>query len=99
MQNNDTVTSTNHIPNLNDTHIWEYHVISERRTHPDMGIYRAYGIHAFEIKGKHIRPVASVHDITSIQAEAEHLAEQLNRCQLSPIHLEEYISDFLAKIS
>ncbi len=99
MQNNHTVTSANQTVISPSTHTWEYHVVSERRPHPDMGTYRAYGIHVFEINGMHIRPIASVRDITSIQTEAEYLAEQLNRYQLSPIHLEEYINDYLAKIS
>lgn len=92
MQNNNTVPITN-----DTTYTWEYHVISERYSHPDLGVYRSYGIHAFETTGMHIRPVACVHDITTIQAQAEHLAELCNRYQLSPVHLDDIIADYLAK--
>ena len=77
----------------------EYHIIAERCVHPDIGVYRSYGIHAFEIMGKHIRPVAQIHDITTIQAEAETLVQLCNRHQLSPTHLNDVVNDFRAKIS
>ena len=78
---------------------WEYHIIAERCVHPDIGVYRSYGIHAFEIMGKHFRPVAQIHDITTIQAEAETLVQLCNRHQLSPTHLNDVVNDFIAKIS
>ena len=77
----------------------EYHIIAERCVHPDIGVYRSYGIHAFEIMGKHIRPVAQIHDITTIQAEAETLVQLCNRHQLSPTHLNDVVNDFIAKTS
>jgi len=95
MQNNYTIEMNK----KTTTNTWEYHVISERLVHPDIGVYRTFGIHAFEVIGTHIRPAAVIHDITTIQTEAEHLAELCSRYQLSPIHLKDFIADYLAKIS
>ena len=79
--------------------IWEYHIIAERCSHPDIGVYRSYGIHAFKIIGGHIRPAAVIHDITTIQSQAEALAQLCNAYQVSPIHLHDVINDFFAKTS
>ena len=91
MQNNHTLQTT--------THIWEYHILSERCSQKDIGTYLSFGIHAFEVTDKHIRAVCCVHDVTTIQSQANDLAELCNRFQLSPIHLKDFIDDYLAKIS
>ena len=95
MQNNNTTRYSNQTA----TPTWEYHIIAERCIHPDIGVYRSYGIHAFEIIGKLIRSIAQMHDITTIQAEAETLVQLCNRHQLSPTHLNDVVNDFIAKIS
>ncbi len=98
MQNNATVKTTT--PEINTASSkWEYHVISEHCSLPDTGRYLTFGIQAFEVTNSHLRPAASVHDITTIQTEAEYLAQLCNRYQLSPIHLDEFIADYLVKIS
>lgn len=78
---------------------WEYHIIAERCVHPDIGVYRSYGIHAFEIIGKLIRPIAQMHDITTIQEEVETLVQLCNAYQLSPVHLSDFVADFIEKTS
>ena len=78
---------------------WEYHIIAERCVHPDIGVYRSYGIHAFEIIGKLIRPIAQMHDITTIQEEVETLVQLCNAYQLSPVHLSDVVADFIEKTS
>ena len=95
MQNNHTTTNSSQttIPR------WEYHIIAERCSHPDIGVYRSYGIHAFEVIGNHIRPVTQMHDITSIQTHAEALVQLCNKHQLSPIHLNDVVEDFIEKVS
>lgn len=80
------------------THTWEYHIIAERCNHPDIGTYRSYGIQVFETTGIHISPATSIHDVTTIQAQAEQLTELCNHYQLSPVHLYDVIEDYLAKI-
>ena len=95
MQNNNT-TIHSHQTSLPT---WEYHIIAERYNHPDIGVYRSYGIHAFEVTGNHIRPVTQIHDITSIQTEAETLVQLCNQYQLSPTHLNDVVNDFIAKTS
>lgn len=93
------IITNNHIATSIDAPLrWEYHTVGERMQHPDGGTYLSYGIHAFAVYEKYIRPVAQVRDITSIASRAERLAEQLNRYQASPIHLEEIIADALVKI-
>lgn len=77
---------------------WEYHIFSEQHTHPEIGTYRSYGIRAFRNVDTHIYPVTAIHDITTVQSQAEHLTELCNRHQLSPIHLEDIISDFLVDL-
>ena len=81
------------------TPTWEYHIIAERYQHPDLGLYRSYGIHAFEIVDKHVYPVAVVHDITTVRTQAETLAQFCNKHQLSPVHLHDVVNDFIAKTS
>ena len=76
---------------------WEYIVVPELHSHPDLGVYRSYGIHAFERYHDQVRAISCVHDITSIPKEAEQLAEHLNRLQVSPIHLIDIIQDYLAR--
>lgn len=88
-------TKVNNVP---QTYTWEYHVFSEQHTHPDVGIYRSYGIRVFRNSDEHIYPVTAIHDVTTIQTQAERLTELCNRHQLSPIHLEDMISDFLAEL-
>ena len=95
MQNNNSSIHSN----LTAIPTWEYHIIAERCIHPDIGVYRSYGVHAFEVIGKHIRPVAQIHDITSIQEKAETLVQLCNRHQLSPTHLNDVVNDFIAKTS
>ena len=88
--NHSTITN-NHLI----TPSWEYHIVSERHTHPDMGVYRSYGIHVFEIAGVHIRPVATIHDITTKEDDAHTFVAMCNRYQLSPIHLQDFAQDFI----
>ena len=95
MQNNNTTIYSNQTT----TPTWEYHIIAERCIHPDIGVYRSYGIHAFEVTGNHIRPVTQIHDITSIQTEAETLVQLCNAYQLSPVHLSDVVADFIEKTS
>ena len=95
MQNNNTTIYSNQTT----TPTWEYHIIAERYIHPDIGVYRSYGIHAFEIIGKLIRPIAQMHDITTIQAEVETLVQLCNAYQLSPVHLSDVVADFIEKTS
>mgnify|MGYP003479150909 FL=1 len=95
MQNNNTTIYSNQTT----TPTWEYHIIAERCIHPDIGVYRSYGIHAFEIIGKLIRPIAQMHDITTIQEEVETLVQLCNAYQLSPVHLSDVVADFIEKTS
>ena len=95
MQNNNTTIYSNQTT----TPTWEYHIIAERCIHPDIGVYRSYGIHAFEIIGKLIRPIAQMHDITTIQEEVETLVQLCNAYQLSPVHLPDVVADFIEKTS
>ena len=95
MQNNNTTIHSNQT----SLPTWEYHIIAERYNHPDIGVYRSYGIHAFEIIGKLIRPIAQMHDITTIQAEVETLVQLCNAYQLSPVHLSDVVADFIEKTS
>ena len=96
--------SLNHIPlpyaptKADDFPVWEYHIVPEHYTHPDTGTYLSYGIRVFETNRMHTCATAHIHDVTTIPSEIERLTEQFNRCQLSPIHLEDAIQDYLAKL-
>ena len=94
MQNNHTAIH----PTPADTPAWEYHIVAERCTHPDIGVYRSYGIHAFEVIHNHIRPVTQIHDITTDQEHAETLVQLCNKHQASPVHLKDLVQDFLYMI-
>ncbi len=79
-----------------DSPVWEYHMVLEHHSHPDLGAYQSYGIRAFETHDMRIQAVAHCSDITTVQSEIERLTERFNRYQLSPIHLEDAIQDYLA---
>lgn len=86
------------LTNISSPYTWEYHVFSEQYTHPDIGTYRSYGIRVYRIVDTNIEPVTAMHDVTSIQSQAEQLIELCNRHQLSPIHLGDFITDFLVEL-
>ena len=81
------------------THLkWEYQIIPEQHTHPDIGLYCSYSICVFAVIDQQIRALTKVQDITTKYEEALHLAHLCNCYQLSPIHLIEFIQDYLEKI-
>lgn len=81
------------------TPAWEYRICRKQYSHPDLGTYYAYDLYAFAADHTQTHPTAIIHDITTVQTLAEQIAEQCNRYQLSPIHLEDFIADYLARIS
>lgn len=82
--------------NTNTTKQWEYHIIAESCSHPDYGTYRTYGIQAFCRQNEQLEPVANVHDVSTQLTYVEQLAQLFTAQQLSPIHLEDVITDFIS---
>lgn len=74
---------------------WEYRVIPETCTHPDLGTYTSYGIQACQRQGQRCQLLAVLHDISSRQFFVEELAALFTRQQLSPLHLKEAVEDLL----
>ena len=69
----------------------EYRVFSERRYDREIGEYEAFGIAATE-SGE---VVFSVGDISDSFEEVSALAALFNAEELSPLHLENAVEDFL----
>lgn len=82
--------------NTQALHHWEYHIISEICSHPDCGTYHTYGIQAFRCQNEQLQLIAGVHDVSTKQEFAEQLAQLFTQHQLSPLHLEEVIEDFIS---
>lgn len=73
--------------------------VSEERYSLDNEIRISYGIVAYaDSKSDGIAAIiASVRDISTDKNRIELLAQQMNRLELSPVHLYDVIADFLAE--
>lgn len=82
--------------NTHTLHQWEYHIIPETCSHPDCGTYHTYGIQAFSCQNEQLQPITGVHDVSTKQEFVERLAKLFTEHQLSPVHLQEVIEDFIS---
>ena len=73
--------------------------VSEEKYSLDDTTRISYGIVAYACSKKDRIPsiVASVRDISNNKTRIEQLADLFNRIELSPIHLNDVIADFLAE--
>jgi len=68
----------------------QYIVVQEDLYHPDLGEYCTYGIQM-----KREGETDMIHDISTCRQAVIHMAELFNRCQLSPVHLFDVVTDML----
>lgn len=69
---------------------WQYCVVHETGYHTDLGEYTTYGIQLTLPNDSKI-----VHDISTSRKTVEQMVALFNRCQLSPVHLYDVVTDML----
>lgn len=77
--------------------VWNYLIVREELSHPDIGDYVTYGIRILRREGASWLEVTTIHDVTSEGVLASRIAELFNRYQLSPIHSMEAIDNMLSQ--
>lgn len=75
--------------------LWNYRTLAELRTDPELGRRLTYGIQARRRTFWGWKPVGFLADVTTDPQRARELAAQLNRGQLSPVHLFDVVCDSL----
>lgn len=73
---------------------YQYIMISSLKYESGIGTYASYDIAAFDIFHRCIDDI--VFDVTSDRDMALRIVEKINRYQLSPVHLEEAITDMMS---
>lgn len=72
---------------------WEYQLISEQCSHPDIGEYQTFGLRVFHVQQQAYGEAVS--DISVDWAFVARLAALFNQMQLEPAHLFEVVADFV----
>lgn len=75
--------------------LWRYRLTQETRHLEDVGWFPTYGIQAEERRRGRWVYVTTLHDVTLDHAVAQRIVEQMNRLQLSPVHLLEAVESML----
>lgn len=75
--------------------MWRYRLVQETRHQADVGWFPTYGIQAEERRRGRWVCVTTLHDVTLDHGLAQRMVEQMNRLQLSPVHLLEAVESML----
>lgn len=75
--------------------LWRYRLVQETQHVPDMGCFPTCGIQAEERRRGQWVWVMTLHDVTLDHGDAQRMVEQMNRLQLSPVHLLEAVEAML----
>lgn len=74
---------------------WQYQPVRTAHSHPDIGVYTAYGLALFQCQNGQRQFVSQIDDISSCQEVVENLALQFTLRQLSPVHFLDAVLDAL----
>lgn len=75
--------------------LWRYRLIQETQHLAEVGWFPTYGIQAEERRRGRWICVRTLHDVTLDHGVAQRMVEQMNRLQLSPVHLLEAVESML----